>query len=433
MGILSINKGYILYILAIFLVFWVLLEVCESREKDYYELFGLTRGSFSQRALKKAYYELAKECHPDKNKTPEAHEKFVKISHAYEVLMDDDKRKIYDTYGEEGLKQHANGGGGGGYEFHDPFDIFAQFAGFGFKRRASGETKTHSPSIHVDLPVSLKEIFFGAKIEVDIDKQVECSICHGSGAKTPDDVVKCTACGGSGVKVIQQIVMGAFIQQSRSTCTTCNGKGKVIRTSCPLCKGKRIGRNHREGAVRVPRGARDGDKITLENAGDEHPDKIPGHIIFHIVLEQDSMFQRLGDNLYTTLTITLQEALLGFTKQLTYLDGSSILVQRVNITQPGFVQTIKGYGLPKTEIYASQEEKPWWDRAETDEDDSEDGKRPIPPPASKRGDLFITFQVVIVDNFSLAEKETMGKALKNMSPPEPLVVDRATLPEHLDL
>lgn len=385
-------------------------------KKDYYELLGLNKNSFDTTTLKKAYRDLVKEYHPDRNKSPDAHSKFVEITHAYETLMDDEKREIYNKYGKEGLEKHASGGS---HAFHDPFDIFAQFAGFGFRYHGQNEAKTQSPSIRIDIPVSLKEIFLGAEIGVDLDKQVICPLCRGTGAKTKEDIVKCSTCSGSGVKIVQQVIMGAFIQQSRSTCTTCNGKGKISKSQCTLCKGKRVERNHREGSIKIPKGAREGDKIVLENAGDEHPDKIPGHVIFHLLMEPHSLFQRLGDNLYTTQTITLQEALLGFTKKIEYLDETNILIQRTNITQPGYVQTIRGYGLPKT---IQSKDKNWWDRTDDTETNS----------ISKRGDLFVTFQIIFPIVLSSTEQQIITNLLKGTIQPL-LVMNKASIPEHLDL
>lgn len=142
---------------------------------------------------------------------------------------------------------------------------------------------------------------------MDIDKQVICPLCHGSGAKSDSDVVTCTTCRGTGVRIVQQVIMGAFIQHTQSTCDACKGKGKTIRHACTLCKGKRVGRNHREGIIQVERGVQEGATIVQEGAGDEHPDKIAGPIVFHVSIEPHPIFSRNKDNLYTTETITLQE------------------------------------------------------------------------------------------------------------------------------
>lgn len=109
--------------------------------KDYYSILGISR-SASEDEIKKAYRKLALKYHPDKNKTPEAEEKFKLIAEAYEVLSDKKKRDVYDQFGEEGLKNGGPGCGAGGgfsssggpanfsYTFHgDPRATFAQFFG----------------------------------------------------------------------------------------------------------------------------------------------------------------------------------------------------------------------------------------------------------------------------------------------------------------
>src|SRR3989454_7806197 len=82
-------------------------------DADYYGVLGVPRGA-SKDEVKRAYRRLAKKYHPDLNKdNPKAaEEKFKQLSEAYEVLADDDKRKIYDQFGADGLKQQVWGGQG---------------------------------------------------------------------------------------------------------------------------------------------------------------------------------------------------------------------------------------------------------------------------------------------------------------------------------
>ena len=89
---------------------------------DYFKMFNQSRGRpVDTKEVKKIYRKLSMEYHPDRNKDPDAEKKFMKISQAYEVMMDDEKRRVYERDGEEGLKNSGSGQG-----FHDPFDIFAQ-------------------------------------------------------------------------------------------------------------------------------------------------------------------------------------------------------------------------------------------------------------------------------------------------------------------
>jgi|SRR5579862_7450087 len=124
----------------LFLLLWTALALVAYCDIDYYSILGVARDA-DERDIKRQYRKLSKQWHPDKNRGDEsAHEKFVQISEgnssslnnmltnllAYEVLSDPEKRKVYDHYGAEGLKQQQQGGGA---HMHDPFDIFAKFFG----------------------------------------------------------------------------------------------------------------------------------------------------------------------------------------------------------------------------------------------------------------------------------------------------------------
>lgn len=93
------------------------------KDTKYYDILEVQHIA-TDHELKKAYRKLALKYHPDKN--PNEGERFKLISQAYEVLSDPKKREIYDKYGEDGIKE---GGGGSGFEMHDPMDIFSMFFG----------------------------------------------------------------------------------------------------------------------------------------------------------------------------------------------------------------------------------------------------------------------------------------------------------------
>ena len=126
---------------SIIIILLISLSYCGE---DYYKILGVKRNA-SKQEIKKAFKKLSLKWHPDKNKKnpKKAKEMFIKIANAYEVLSDDEKRKIYDQYGEEGVKQSEQGGGAGGahFNFDGSFeDIFNQFfgGGGGFKFTMGG-------------------------------------------------------------------------------------------------------------------------------------------------------------------------------------------------------------------------------------------------------------------------------------------------------
>ncbi|CAG8726770.1 21715_t:CDS:2 [Dentiscutata erythropus] len=310
---------------------------------DYYQILGVQR-SATQREIKKQYKQLSKKYHPDKNPgDKEAEQKFVQLAEAYEVLSDETKRSIYDKYGEEGLKQH----GAGGNNFHNPFDIFAKFFGGSGHFGDSNSQERQGPNIIMDIEVDLKELYLGTQFDVDISKQVICSHCRGSGAKSDDDVISCDACGGRGVKVVKQMLGPGIFQQFHSTCDSCGGKGKIVKSKCPICDGKKVLRANEQLTVIIDRGMKDGNTVVFEKESDEAPDTIPGDIIFKIKTLPNSIFTRNGDNLYKKETISLIDALTGFERNLTHLDGRIVTIKRDTVTQPNFVQVIKNEGMPK--------------------------------------------------------------------------------------
>jgi len=110
------------------LILSILLTVSK---RSFYEILGVNKDA-TDRQIKKAYRKLALKWHPDKH-PPEDREKaskrFTRISNAYEVLIDEEQRELYDRFGEEGLKGASGGGRSGHPGFGNPQDIFSQFFG----------------------------------------------------------------------------------------------------------------------------------------------------------------------------------------------------------------------------------------------------------------------------------------------------------------
>ncbi|KAJ2642266.1 DnaJ- protein scj1 [Coemansia sp. RSA 1694] len=322
--------------------------VAAAAGKDYYNILGVSRDA-SQQDIKRQYKTLSRKHHPDKNPGDErAHERFIELAEAYEVLSDDEKREIYNRYGEEGLK---NQGGPGGAAFHDPFDIFAQFFGghVRFDRRSSGpgRAKPRGPDVHVRVPVTLLELYAGTEIEVDISKQVVCPHCDGSGAATPDDIETCSTCGGSGVRVVKHILGPGIVQQMQSTCDECGGKGKKIAKPCSYCKGSRIHREADVLTIRVEPGMQDSEELSFAGEADQHPDHEPGSVVFHLQQQAHKTFARQGNDLHAEVTITLLDALVGFNRTIPHVDPKvAIELSRAGVTPPGHVQILPGKGMP---------------------------------------------------------------------------------------
>eukprot|EP01113_Clastostelium_recurvatum_P020576 TRINITY_DN2434_c0_g1_i1.p1 TRINITY_DN2434_c0_g1~~TRINITY_DN2434_c0_g1_i1.p1 ORF type:complete len:388 (-),score=115.00 TRINITY_DN2434_c0_g1_i1:17-1135(-) len=331
-----------LVVAALLLILLLTSNVTAKGKADYYELLGVSRSATPQE-IKKAYRKMSLQYHPDKNPGAENEEKFVQLANAYEVLSDADKRRTYDQYGEEGLKQ-----GAGQQGFKNPFDIFANF-GFGGGGGGGGaqNMQNRGPEVEVDLEVTLKDIYLGRTLKVAHKKQQLCSHCRGTGAKKASDVQTCGGCKGSGVKVKVHQLGPGFVQQMQTTCDECGGKGKKVTSTCPHCKGKKVEATDDDLLVIVERGMSDGQRITFNGQGDETPDQQPGDLHFKIVTQPHKRFTRKGDDLYYTASISLLESLVGFTKQIKHLDGHIVEVKRTDVTKPGFIMTVEDEGMPQ--------------------------------------------------------------------------------------
>lgn len=179
------------------------LAAVVSATASYYKLLDIDP-SADARTIKKAYRRLAQRLHPDK--FPEKEAEFVKMSEAYQVLSDDELRKIYDRFGEEGVKRHRAGQAGPGGGGHDPFDVFRNFfGGGGGGGHAQGVRK--GPTKQFNIMVSLKDLYVGKTITLEYDRSVVCHKCDGSGARNKGDIKTCEACAGRGVRIVRQEIM----------------------------------------------------------------------------------------------------------------------------------------------------------------------------------------------------------------------------------
>lgn len=325
-------------------LFLVPLVECRAKPEkpDLYKVLGVDKTA-SIKEIKKAYRALSAKTHPDKCKDPDANEKFIAISEAYQNLLDPKKREIYDKYGHEGLEREARGG------FTDAYDLFRQFGSGGFSffgGHGFGNFQRKAASTIVPLFVTLEELFDGAELEVEVSKQIMCFKCEGSGAKSKEDIKDCGKCRGQGFIVrLQRLGMG-IVQQMQEECPDCHRKGKVIKNVCPHCKGKKVVHGIEEVVIDLPKSAPDSYQIPVENGGDYIPDYAPGDLKFIVNVQPHNYFSRNGNNLYARMILSLDEALNGFSKPIKHLDGNNVVVERNRTTQPGFTLTIPGKGMP---------------------------------------------------------------------------------------
>jgi len=312
-----------------------------SRETQFYDVLGVSSDA-SEDVIKRAYHKQAMKCHPDKNPgNAQAAEKFKEINAAYEVLSDSEKRKIYDTYGEEGLK------GGGGFSEENIFSKI--FPGFGGRSSRGPSGPKRSEDINFRLKVPLQGLYIGQTKKLKINKNALCEDCNGRGTNKDGVEMTCSSCKGRGVKVTMR-QFGPMIQQFQSQCSACNGTGEVIdpKLRCKGCNGKKIILKTEELVVNVDRGMRDGERLTFYERGEQVPGCLPGDIIIIISEDKDENFSRKGNDLFFQHTLSLSEALTGYEFLITHLDGRKLIVRSEpnEIVKPDDFRVIHEEGMP---------------------------------------------------------------------------------------
>lgn len=325
---------------------------------DYYEILGTVK-SATQEEIKKAYRKSAIKHHPDKNPgDPGAEKKFKEISEAYEVLSDEQKRRIYDQYGAEALKGGGAGGGhGGGFSSMDEAlrtfmgafgsgggggqeSIFNSF--FGFDSGNATETSRQGASKRMNLTLSLEDAVRGIEKEVSLTNYAHCDPCNGLGASNAASVKKCSKCQGKG-----QVHQTRGFFSMASDCPQCKGKGSIITDPCKNCHGEGRVKVKQKTTIKIPAGIDSGMRLRVAGYGDAgESGGASGDLYVYITVEPHKIFQRDGDDLLIELPISFVEAALGFKKEIPKLNEGICKIQIPEGTQTGKVLRIKQEGSP---------------------------------------------------------------------------------------
>ncbi len=316
-------------------------------KRDYYEVLGVGRDA-DENAIKSAYRRLARQYHPDVNKSDDAEERFKEINEAYEVLSDADKRAAYDRYGHAATQGGfgAGGPGGAGYGGFPGFgDIFEEFFGGMGGMRGAARGPARGADLRYDLEITFQEAVFGAEKEVEIPRQEACPVCQGSGAEPGTKPIRCPQCNGTGeVRRAQQTILGQFV--SVSTCPRCNGEREIATTPCTNCRGQRRVQVTRKLAVSIPAGVDDGMRIRLAGEGEPGERGGPtGNLFVVLHVTPHPLFQRQENEILLELPINIVQATLGTELDVPTLDGTAKLTIPAG-TQHGEVFRLRGKGVP---------------------------------------------------------------------------------------
>ena len=313
-----------------------------TTDRDYYELLGIARDA-SETDVKKAFRRLARELHPDVSDAPDAQERFREVVEAYEVLSKSETRELYDRYGHAGLR--SGGFRPGQFDFGSLSDLFSAF--FGDDLLMGGRTggRARGPDLAAVVEVEVVEAARGTTRTVPFEVAVSCVRCGGDGAEPGSDVATCPTCAGAGrLQQVSRSVFGEFVRTQ--TCPTCAGSGRRIETPCTECQGAGRVIQERELDVDIPSGIHDGQRIRLTGAG--HAGVLGGHagdVYVQVHVLPDERFVREGDDIFTTVDLTMTQAALGATVSIPTLDGDESLELPPG-TQPGEVVVLRSRGMP---------------------------------------------------------------------------------------
>ena len=296
-------------------------------KEDYYRLLGIRKDAPAE-DIKKAYRKLARKYHPDVNPgDKQAEERFKKISEAYDVLSDPKKREVYDAYGtySENIRPGA-GGPGPGVDFTG-FD-FSSFGGSGFSdifsQIFSGEQRNNRPQrgddVEYQISIGFNEALKGLQTRITYARRDVCQICQGKGYEVEGRGRDCPNCQGSG-KVAQSRGRMKFT----TTCPQCGGSGQMGR-KCHSCQGEGRIRVTENLEIKIPAGVQTGSRIRFAGKGDAGIQGAPpGDLYIVATVSPHSFFERVGDNIYCKIPITMTEAALGAKIEVPTVDGRAML------------------------------------------------------------------------------------------------------------
>ncbi|KIL64242.1 hypothetical protein M378DRAFT_106405 [Amanita muscaria Koide BX008] len=369
-------------------------------EIELYELLGIAPNA-TEDDIKKAYRKKAKEHHPDKNiNNPDASQKFQEMLAAYEILNDPESRELYDRFGVDGLSKGAGPN-------MDPSDLFSQFfdGGFAFDfgpGSGFGPGRGKKQDV-IPYEATLEDLYNGKSVKMTLEKDVVCIQCKGSGSRGNGKPKSCSTCEGKGWTFTQTQIAPSRFGTMRSQCHDCNGTGERLKEKdrCKKCKGEKTVNEKSRMELVIEKGMTDRQRIVLAGAGDQKPGAAPGDVVFVLKALPHTDFERSGNDLLTHVSITLSEALLGFSRiLLKHLDGRGIKVSSPpgKIVKPDSCIIVRGEGMP---VYKSPGQK---------------------------GDLYVMISIEMPDESWLKKIDT--RALASVLPPKKPELD--PYPEKVD-
>jgi len=301
---------------------------------DYYQLLGVSRAATDEQ-IRSAYRKLARQFHPDVNGEPNAAEQFKRITEAYEVLTDPQRRQRYDMFGSAT----------GGFTDFGIGDLFETFFGGDLRRRES-RGPMRGADLRMEIEVDLLDAVQGRERVITVPRLETCERCRGSGAEPGSTISTCGTCGGRGeVRQVQQSVFGRFVNVS--TCPRCGGAGKTVDKLCARCRGEGRERRDREITLTLPAGIDDGKQLRVAGEGEAGMRSGPtGDLYVLIRLKEHPLFRREGDDLVHVARVSPAQAALGAEISVPTIEGSDAPLRVPPGAQHGQMVRVRGKGVP---------------------------------------------------------------------------------------
>jgi molecular chaperone DnaJ len=365
-------------------------------KRNPYDVLGI-RKTASKGEIKKAFIELTKKYHPDRN--PDTKDKYAEINNAYQILSNDIKRKDLDKRPEEYEEDEVEepydfhnrneftgfhyDNYGGDWEFEEgenhfesvfrDYDDFFKFPESTYKQAKA----VKGTNILIEIEISFPEAINGCRREILFWKRDVCTICEGSKSKPGTTPIKCKACDCTGSKSVRD---GNTI--IKTECRKCVGKGYIIKEKCESCKGEGVEFVQKKEMIIIPRGVRNGHEIKLfgkGNKGDHGGQR--GDICIVLQLVKDDYYRIDGYDLHIEKEITLSRSILGGEEIVETLEGDKVVNVPRHFGNNSYV-VLQGKGL----------------KGLHDED--------------LRGDLYVWFRVKLPETISDDQKEVLDKIKK---------------------
>ena len=310
--------------------------------EDLYQILGVSKNATSSE-IKKAYRKLAVTHHPDKGGDEDV---FKKISNAYNILSDKDKKAQYDN--QQGGFSQQGGFNHNSRSYNNTGNMWEEFfrkTNQAFDPFEAGRVKKGT-SIQVQVDLTLEEIFTGVNKKIEFLRQAPCSSCKGNGSDNGDSFKTCTSCNGHGKINYRH---GHIVVENY--CHDCGGHGKIIVKECSFCAGTGSKKENTTIHMDIPRGVLHGWKVSAAGYGN-HPigaaRSEPGDLFVFINQLEHDTFKRDGDNLIYELGLNYVQATLGAKVEIPMIDGKTVSFDISECTPSGKVFRLKTKGMPST-------------------------------------------------------------------------------------